>query len=142
MRQRTRAGTLPVEASLIVNDTPQACYWFWRDLTNLPRFMRHLKSVDVLDDRRSRWNRTAPAFGTCAPGGRGTIVRVQLHYTPLGGELGATVAALFGESPQQQVREDLRRFKQYVEAGEVATIDGQPAGRRDAVSRLLSRAAP
>ena len=30
-------------------------YAYWRDLENLPRIMRHVESVTVLDDRRSRW---------------------------------------------------------------------------------------
>ncbi len=39
------------------------------------------------------------------------------------------VAKLFGEEPTQQVQDDLRRFKQVMEAGEVPTTDGQPTGR-------------
>jgi uncharacterized membrane protein len=36
---------------------------------------------------------------------------------------------LFGEEPKQQVHDDLRRFKQLMEAGEIATTEGQPSGR-------------
>jgi hypothetical protein len=36
---------------------------------------------------------------------------------------------LFGESPAQQIRADLRRFKQIMETGETATIFGQTSGR-------------
>jgi uncharacterized membrane protein len=64
-----------------------------------------------------------------ATGGRGTIVRVTLKYDPPGGALGALVAKLFGEEPSQQIEEDLRRFKQVMEAGEAATTEGQPSGR-------------
>ncbi len=64
-----------------------------------------------------------------APGGRGTVVRVQLQYNPLGGRLGAALAKLFGPSPDQQIAEDLRRFKQLMEAGEIVTVEGQPSGR-------------
>jgi uncharacterized membrane protein len=35
-------------------------YAFWRDFSNLPRFMRHLHRVDVLDERRSRWVADGP----------------------------------------------------------------------------------
>lgn len=56
-----------------------------------------------------------------APGGRGTEVVVELKYNPPAGRLGATLAKMFGESPEGQIAEDLRRFKQLVEAGEVAT---------------------
>ena len=60
---------------------------------------------------------------------RGTVVRVHFQYDPPGGKLGAAVARLFGEEPNLQVRDDLRRLKQLLEAGEIATIKGQPSGR-------------
>jgi len=60
----------------------------------------------------------------------GTRVRVHLQYNPPAGRLGAAVARLFGEEPSQTVREDLRRFKQLMETGEIPTTDGQPTGRR------------
>jgi len=64
-----------------------------------------------------------------AAAGRGTVVRVVLKYDPPAGLLGSLVAKLFGESPEQQIDEDLRRFKQLMEAGEVATTEGQTSGR-------------
>jgi uncharacterized membrane protein len=60
---------------------------------------------------------------------RGTEVRVHFQYNPPGGKLGAVVARLFGEEPNQTVREDLRRLKRLLETGEVPTIQGQPSGR-------------
>jgi uncharacterized membrane protein len=65
-----------------------------------------------------------------APKDRGTEVRVQMQYSPPGGALGAAVAKLFGEEPNQQVRDDLRRLKQVLEAGEVSRSDGSPEGTR------------
>lgn len=67
-----------------------------------------------------------------APGNRGTIVRVVMRYDPPGGKLGALVARLFGENPDQQITEDLHRFKQLMETGEVATTTGQTSGRSTA----------
>jgi uncharacterized membrane protein len=64
-----------------------------------------------------------------APAGRGTEVRVSLEYDPPGGMVGAAIAKLFGEAPDQQIQEDLRRFKQVMEAGERATTEGQASGR-------------
>src|SRR6266498_5247929 len=64
-----------------------------------------------------------------APGGRGTIVKVSMQYHPPAGSMGAAVAKLFGEEPDQQVREDLRHFKQIMETGEIPSVDGQPTGR-------------
>ena len=70
-----------------------------------------------------------------APDGRGTEVRVALIYDPPAGVVGATIAALFGENPEQQIEEDLRRFKQVMEAGEVPTTEGQPSGRSKAANK-------
>src|SRR5262245_17843200 len=55
---------------------------------------------------------------------RGTEVRVNLQYSPPAGKLGALVARLFGEEPRMQIHEDLRRFKQLMETGEIRTIEG------------------
>ena len=52
-------------------------------------------------------------------GGRSTQVRVHLHYAPPAGKAGALVASLFGREPSQTIREDLRHFKQLLEAGEI-----------------------
>ncbi|HYE15959.1 MAG TPA: SRPBCC family protein, partial [Pyrinomonadaceae bacterium] len=59
-----------------------------------------------------------------APGGRGTIVRVEISYSPPGGALGSAVAWLTGYEPGQQAQESLRCFKQLVETGEVVVSDG------------------
>jgi len=58
-----------------------------------------------------------------APGGRGTLVRVELQYAPPGGVIGARVAKLFREEPEQQIEDDLRAFKQVLETGEIAKSD-------------------
>lgn len=77
-----------------------------------------------------------------APGGRGTIVRIETHYRPPAGAAGMIVAKLFGEEPQIQIDGDLRRFKQMVETGEITTTIGQPAGKRSAIGRLLHQGEP
>ena len=64
-----------------------------------------------------------------APGGRGTEVKVVLRYDPPGGKVGAAISRLFGEDPEWQVQEDLRRLKMLVETGEIATTEDQPSGR-------------
>lgn len=67
---------------------------------------------------------------TPAPNNRGTEVKVVMEYSPPGGAITATLAKLFGEEPEQQISDDLRRFKMLMEAGEIATNAGQPSGRR------------
>lgn len=146
------------KASCIVNRPPDEVYRFWRSFENLPRFMKHLESVQDVGNGRSRWKATGPAgmeveweaviiadvpgevitwrsieysdvdnAGAVrfeeAPGGRGTIVKVNIQYNPPAGVVGATVAKLFGEEPEQQLDDDLRRFKQVLEVGEVVVSD-------------------
>lgn len=61
---------------------------------------------------------------TRLPGNAGTQVRVVLKYDPPTGQAGAAIARLFGQAPEQQIREDLRRFKQMMEAGTAASRAG------------------
>ena len=56
-----------------------------------------------------------------APGGRGTVVRVMLDYEPPAGRVGAILSHFFSEEPDHQIREDLRKFKQLMETGEITT---------------------
>lgn len=58
---------------------------------------------------------------TPAPGDRGTVVRVAMHYRPPGGTVGSMVAKMLGKAADMQLREDLRRFAQLMEAGELTT---------------------
>lgn len=54
-------------------------------------------------------------------GARGTVVTATLIYDPPGGTIGKFIAKLFQREPAVQARRDLRRFKQLMETGEVAT---------------------
>ncbi len=67
-------------------------------------------------------------FIDAAPG-RGTIVRLTQRYTPPGGIVGKGLAKLFQREPKIQARRDLKRFKQLMETGEVAT-NASPSGRK------------
>lgn len=155
---------IKVEKTVTINKPVDELYSFWHNFENLPNFMKHLKEVKVLDNKRSHWVATAP-LGTSiewdaeiledrenefiswasaenadvensgfvrfkkAPGDRGTEVKVVLEYSPPGGALAAVFAKLFGEEPEQQIGDDLRRFKMLMEAGEIATTEGQPRGK-------------
>ena len=65
-----------------------------------------------------------------APGGRGTEVHVDLAFDTPAGQVGRAIARYFGEDPSQQLDDDLRRFKQVMETGEVVRSDGAPWGKR------------
>jgi uncharacterized membrane protein len=63
-----------------------------------------------------------------APGNRGTELAVELVEAPPAGDLGAAVLKLAGNDLATELADDLRRFKQLVETGEIARSDGTPAG--------------
>jgi uncharacterized membrane protein len=56
-----------------------------------------------------------------AQGGRGTIVTATILYDPPAGTIGKIIAKMFQREPAIQARRDLRRFKQLMETGEIAT---------------------
>ena len=57
------AGTksVDVKKAITINRSPEDVYRFWRDFRNLSRFTAHLESVELIDDRRSRWRAIGPA---------------------------------------------------------------------------------
>lgn len=155
--------SIKVEKTVTINKPADELYRYWHDFGNLSTFMKHVKSVTVVNDKRSHWVATAPLGATVewdadiiedrenefiswasvegadidnsgfirfkpAPGDRGTEVKVVMEYAPPGGAVTATIAKLFGEEPEQQIGDDLRRFKMLMEAGEIATTEGQPKG--------------
>jgi uncharacterized membrane protein len=65
-----------------------------------------------------------------APGDRGTEIHVDLGRKPPGGKVGEVVQGLVGAVPLAKVKDDLRRFKQLVETGEIPRSDGSPEGEQ------------
>jgi uncharacterized membrane protein len=155
---------IKVEKTVTINKPAEELYRFWRNFENLPRFMKHLKSVTVYNDTRSHWIASAPlgtnvewdadiikdeanhliAWASAenadvdnsgfvrfqpATGGRGTEVKVVMEYNIPGGAVSAAIAKLLGEEPEQQIGDELRRFKMLMEAGEIATTEGQTSCR-------------
>ena len=61
LRERgARAAPRHVMLSVDVERPPSAVYRFWRNFSNLPRVMPHLRSVQVLDDSQSHWIAKGP----------------------------------------------------------------------------------
>lgn len=100
--------TVEWDAEIIEEVPNQVLAWRSRDGSKVP------------NSGRVRFDRAA--------GGRGTEIRVEMDYAPPAGALGKAVAAMFGEEPNQQIKDDLRRFKQVIETGEVVRSDGSPRG--------------
>jgi uncharacterized membrane protein len=74
-------------------------------------------------------NRGAVEFKE-APGGRGTEVRVTVEYYPPGGAAGRAAARMAQVITAQQLEEDLKRLKQVLETGEIATARNTAAAKR------------
>ena len=165
------------ESSFAVACAPEKAFQFWRNFNNLPRFMRNLESVKVIDDRHSEWNlvgrfgkpihwgaeivdekqnewivwRSLPGSDIdcrgsvhflTAVGGRGTIVTAVVQFSPPAGVVGKSVAMIVGKHPDFMLREDLRRFKALMEAGEVPNVQGQTHGPRSALHKAFDLAYP
>ena len=157
-------GGVRVDESVVIDKSAEELYFFWRDHSNLPRFMSEIRSVTSPDGVVSHWVSEGPLGLTLEwdaeiyndepgrliawrslpgsqmatagsvhfnprPSGRGTEVRVNQKFDPPGGSLGVGVAKLIGYDPASVTRENLRRFKQLMEAGELPTTSGQPSGR-------------
>lgn len=104
-----------------------------------PNDIRVEWDAEIIDDRRndliswrslqgSQVDQSGSVHFKPAPAGRGTEVRLKMRYVPPGGVAGFAVAKALAKITDQQVAEDLRRFKQLLEAGTVPTTAGQPHG--------------
>ncbi|WP_295768834.1 SRPBCC family protein [uncultured Mucilaginibacter sp.] len=60
-KNSTEPVNVNIRTSFTVNKPRQEVYEFWRQLDNLPKFMKHLESVEVLDSKRSHWVLKLPA---------------------------------------------------------------------------------
>jgi uncharacterized membrane protein len=61
--------------------------------------------------------------------GRGTEVTMEINFEPPAGAVGLAIAKILGHDPDARVRENLRRLKNLLEAGEIPTVEGQTSGR-------------
>jgi uncharacterized membrane protein len=77
-----------------------------------------------------------------APGNLGTLVESMLTFRPPAGAAGRIAAKLMGKDPNFMMRNDLRRLKALLEAGEIPTTEGQPHGPRSAVAAIARVADP
>ena len=49
-----------VQETIAIDRPRHVVFGFWRQLSNLPRFMSHLARVDLIDNRRSHWVAAGP----------------------------------------------------------------------------------
>lgn len=91
------------------------------DVENQVIAWRSLPGAEV--DSAGSVNFDAMRAGQC------TQVTVSLQYAPPAGRAGKWVATLMGREPSQLIREDLRRLKQQLEAGEMPRASAtEPVG--------------
>ena len=64
-----------------------------------------------------------------APGDRGTEIHAELPE-PRGGKVGELVQKVAGTEPRAKLKDELRRFKQLAETGEVPRSEGMPSGEQ------------
>jgi uncharacterized membrane protein len=60
-----------------------------------------------------------------APGG--TEVRVEMKYNPPAGKVGATIAKMLGQAPEQEIDQDMRCLKELIETGKIQTSRVRPS---------------
>jgi uncharacterized membrane protein len=111
--------------AITINQPIERVYEAWRSLESVG-FMSNAVIVDSRDQEMCAWTSTDGIAGVVtfvrAPGARGTEVHVEL--TRKAGVFGTGIARVLGMAPDQLVREDLRRFKQLLETGELTLSDG------------------
>ena len=142
--------------AVTINRPAADLYKFWRNFSNLPRFMENIRSVTegatpgmshwvvkgpkgdvefdskIIEDipnERIAWASAEDADVENAgviefrqgPEGRGTEVRVLISFDPPMGGPGRMIAGWMQKDPHIQAKRDLRRFKQLMETGEIAT---------------------
>jgi len=136
-----------VRAVTITND--RRSHW----IVNAPAGQKLEWDAEIVDDRpgvRLSWRslegsdvrHEGVVVFRDAPADRGTEVEVDLRYDAPAGTVGAAIAKLFGEEPSQQIRDDLRRFKQVMEIGEVVLSEGSLEGTGEGPARERPAQAP
>lgn len=144
------ARRIKIDTATTIEATPAELYAFWRDFENVPRFMRHIVSVRMLDERRSEWtaiardgsriswrteiteDRPNERIGWRSLSGSAIEQRGSVRFVPAP-ESGTEVHLSIAYVPPieaEGMQEDLRCLKQLYETGSIPTIEGQPRGGR------------
>jgi uncharacterized membrane protein len=152
MRKPPYSG-IKMKKTILIDRPPSDLYRFWRDFENLPRIASILESVEVFNDRRSRWTAMAP--GEIPIRWDAEITRddenemigwrslpgsvVETAGNLPAGKIGAAIASLFGRRPGVHVDELLHRFKQLMETGEVPQAHKTRVRRPESSARTGTR---
>lgn len=154
----TAGRSLNIRCSMVINKPREEVFSMWRNLSNLPLFMKHLQSVTEQDETYSDWVMQMPGgVGTLqwqaeivkerpgemiawqslpgssvknagkigfrdALGGQGTTVDVVLTYHAPLGKAGEQIAKLFTPVFKKMIEQDIRGFKDFVEANNILVV--------------------
>ena len=105
-------------------------------------------TAEIVDERENEWivwrsledsdiDCRGSVHFRSAVGDRGTIMTASMQCRPMAGALGKAVALAFGKDPEFMMREDLRRLKALMEAGEIPNVQGQTHGPRSRLHKAL-----
>ena len=142
-----------VEKEIVVNAPVSKVYEAWTDFESFPRFMQnveqvsrdgkdmlywkasvgplgdrewHAKIIDMTKDEKVVWRSTDGDYNAGAvllyPENGGTRVKVTFEYDPPAGPIGDIADKVFQITPGS-VEDDLKRFKEMVEASPVSRVD-------------------
>lgn len=159
------SGGLQVRATVTIDRPTHEVYSHWRDLSTLSKCMRHIESIERIDDTLWHWKAHIPKTDSYIewdaeitderenemitwrsvesaeiqnegmvefrhhPNGTSTEMHAHIVYYPPAGAVGRTIGSFMRGLNERIIREDLRRFKQHVETGEIPTTEGQTSGR-------------
>ena len=166
-----------VEVAITIFRPADVVYSFWRDFSNIPKFMKHVSRLDVEgpNQNQMRWHwqtlagfeirwdaeiiddvvdkliswKTLPGTAVQNAGsvwfrpvldGEATEVVLRLMYHIPGGRAATALAEAFGESPQQVLKEDLKRLRCLLEGGKIdeeSIFDSIGLGLSDANAELI-----
>jgi uncharacterized membrane protein len=114
--------------------------WHWK--ARVPKTKTTLEwdaeVIDVIDNELLVWrsvsgseiNNEGMVQFHGLPGGQGTEVQAKFVYFPPAGKTGQALGGFLSGLTTKVVTQDLRNFKQFMETGEVSTIEGQSSGRQ------------
>jgi uncharacterized membrane protein len=124
-----KPSAMEVTTTLLINRPRYEVYAYWRTLGNLPRFMKHLKEVTEVDDRRSRW-------AAEIPGGLGSVSWEAEITEDISGEIiawrslpGSTIdnagEVKFKDAPGNKGTEVRATISYRLPAGELGSLAGK-----------------
>jgi uncharacterized membrane protein len=107
--------------------TDRLSHWVVKTMTGLPTIEWDAEIINDVQNERIGWRSLNDADVDHAGSvefepidkGQKTRVTVTLQYAPIAGRLGTAVAKFIGEDPEHKIADDLQRFKESMEAGNV-----------------------